>query len=52
VKECPFGAITLENNLAYIDNNLCRLCKKCVVACPTGAIQALNFPVIKKDENI
>ena len=52
VKECPFGAITLENNLAYIDNNLCRLCKKCVAACPTGAIKALNFPVIKKDENI
>lgn len=52
VKECPFGAITLENNLAYIDFNLCRLCKKCVAVCPTGSIKAINFPVIKKDENV
>ncbi|MBO7188205.1 MAG: RnfABCDGE type electron transport complex subunit B, partial [Tidjanibacter sp.] len=35
-KVCPFGAITVENNLAFIDSTKCRLCRKCVVECPTG----------------
>ena len=43
-KECSFDAITVENNLAYIDFNKCRLCRKCETACPTGAIVAVNFP--------
>ena len=28
-KECPFDAITITNNLAYIDFQKCRLCRKC-----------------------
>ena len=43
-KVCPFGAITVENNLAYIDFNVCKLCTKCVGECPTGAIHKFNFP--------
>lgn len=43
-KECKFEAITIANNLAYIDPNKCRLCRKCVVVCPTGAIHEVNFP--------
>ncbi len=43
-KECPFDAITIENNIAYIDDDKCRLCRKCVAVCPTGAITELNFP--------
>lgn len=43
-KECAFGAITIENNLAYIDYTKCKLCRKCVVACPTGAIHETNMP--------
>jgi ferredoxin len=43
-KECPFGAITVENNLAYIDFNKCRLCRKCVTVCPKKAILDVNFP--------
>lgn len=43
-KVCPFEAITIENNLAYIDYNKCKLCRKCVLECPTGAILAPNFP--------
>jgi ferredoxin len=43
-KVCEFDAITIENNLAYIDYNKCRLCRKCEDQCPTGAIHAVNFP--------
>ena len=46
VKACAKEAITLENNLAYIDFTKCKLCKKCVSECPTGAIHAVNFPVL------
>ena len=44
VKACPFEAITLENNLAYIDFEKCRLCRKCVDECPQHSIMAVNFP--------
>ena len=43
-KECAFDAITITNSLAYIDNDKCRLCRKCVSVCPTSAITELNFP--------
>ena len=43
-KACPFEAITVTNNLAYIDFNKCKSCRKCVAECPTGAIHAVNFP--------
>lgn len=48
-KACEFDAIVIENNLAYIDYNKCRLCRKCVEVCPTGAIHELNFPAKKFD---
>lgn len=47
-KECAFDAITISNNLAYIDFEKCRLCRKCVDVCPTGAIHAINFPPKKQ----
>ena len=47
-KECAFDAIKIENNLAYIDHNKCRLCRKCVEVCPTNAIHELNFPPKKE----
>lgn len=43
-KACPFEAITIENNVAYIDFNICKSCRKCVTECPTGAIHDVNFP--------
>ncbi len=56
---CPFDAIIIENNVAYIDYNKCKLCRKCVTVCPTGAIVDENFPTpapmpkpVVKPENI
>ena len=49
-KACPFDAITIENNLAYIDYNKCRLCRKCAIECPTGAILETGFPTRKQVE--
>ncbi|MDR0765738.1 MAG: RnfABCDGE type electron transport complex subunit B [Odoribacteraceae bacterium] len=43
-KDCSFEAIVVEDNLAYIDFRKCRLCRKCVSSCPTGAIREVNFP--------
>jgi Na+-translocating ferredoxin:NAD+ oxidoreductase subunit B len=47
-KECKFDAITIENNLAYINFEKCTLCRKCVGVCPTNAIWEVNLPERKK----
>lgn len=49
VKACPFDAITLTDNLAYIDPDKCRLCRKCVAVCPTQSILEINFPQKNQD---
>lgn len=43
VETCPFGAITLEDDIAVIGDK-CTYCGACVEVCPVGAI------VLKKDE--
>ncbi len=51
VKTCEkFQAITLENNLAHIDAEKCKMCRKCEEACPKGAIHGFNFPPRKPKE--
>ncbi len=48
LKVCEFDAIVIENFKAYIDYEKCKLCRKCVLECPTGAIHELNFPPRKE----
>ena len=45
--ECQFDAITIADNLSYIDPDKCRLCRKCEKICPTHSIVAVNFPITK-----
>lgn len=45
----PHEAITVANNLSYIDFEKCKLCRKCEAVCPTHAIHAVNFPVRKAE---
>ena len=40
-KNCPSGAITVENNLASIDQSKCTHCGTCVDKCPKKAIKAV-----------
>ena len=43
-KTCTHDAITVENNVAYIDFAKCKLCRECEAVCPTGAIHGVGFP--------
>jgi electron transport complex protein RnfB len=45
---CPWEAITMDNNLAFIDSEKCRLCRKCAPECPTNSIIETGFPPKKE----
>ena len=51
-KVCSFDAITISNNVAYIDFTKCKLCSKCIAECPTGAIVSVNFPAKKAAKEV
>ena len=51
-KVCAFDAITIDNNLAYIDSEKCKLCRKCVNECPTGAIHLENMDPLPKEPKV
>ena len=50
VDVCVFDAITMENNLAFINFEKCKLCRKCAPVCPTDAIHEINFSPRKEKE--
>ena len=41
-KVCPNGAITMKNNLAYLDPKKCTNCGECAKACPKQLIKDSN----------
>ncbi len=48
-KTCPFEAVTLADNLAYINPDACRTCGKCISECPSKAIHATFTPLVKNE---
>jgi Na+-translocating ferredoxin:NAD+ oxidoreductase subunit B len=51
-KVCPYEAIVMKNNLAFIDSYKCKLCRKCFPECPTNSIIETGFPVKKSKEEL
>lgn len=46
VKKCNYGAISIVNEIAIINSDLCKGCTMCVAACPKNLIEMRN--AIKK----
>ena len=42
-KACPYGAITVTDNLAVIDYEKCTFCGACTDVCPTGCLKKTHF---------
>ena len=49
-KQCPVGAITVENNLAHIDQEKCTHCGLCATKCPKKAIAVLDNGNLEVEE--
>lgn len=47
VNVCPFGAISIKNGVAVVDENLCQACGKCLKECPKGIIK-----LVPKDSRV
>ena len=43
-KEATTGEGPTDSNIAYIDQDKCRLCRKCESVCPQDAIHSNGFP--------
>lgn len=39
VSVCPFGAISIKNGIAVVDEKLCQACGKCLKSCPKNLIK-------------
>lgn len=48
LKVCPYDAIVMKNNKAFI-NEYCQLCMTCINACPEGAIVETETEIQDKD---
>lgn len=49
-KVCNFGAITVNNNLASVDQKKCTHCGECAKQCPTGCLKFLTLPNMEEVE--
>ncbi|MDR3562851.1 MAG: Fe-S cluster domain-containing protein [Negativicutes bacterium] len=54
MRECPYGAIKMENNLAVVDSKVCvEQCSdaKCLAKCPTKAIRPAVMGIVPGTED-
>lgn len=54
VRECPYGAVKVENNLAIVDSAVCQAqCSdaKCLAKCPTKAIRPAVLGIVPGTED-
>jgi two-component system phosphate regulon sensor histidine kinase PhoR len=51
-KNCPSGAIQMENNLARIDYSKCTGCGTCAQKCPAGCISFHDIPVAEPESKV
>ena len=49
LEACPFGAITIEDDVARIDLGRCNLCGACVDACEYDAIEIVEKSPVHRD---
>ena len=40
---CPAGAVTVTDNLAYVDSEKCTSCGQCIEVCPVHVITGVDF---------
>ena len=43
VKVCEYGALSIVNGIAHVDEEKCMGCKKCTAACPKGLISMVPY---------
>ncbi|MDR2344054.1 MAG: 4Fe-4S dicluster domain-containing protein [Spirochaetaceae bacterium] len=46
---CTSGAISIKDNIVYIDTKKCIGCKNCVIACPFGAVEIVETAEVAND---
>lgn len=54
VRECPYGGVKVENNVAVVDVNVCKAqCSeaKCLIKCPTKAIRPAVLGIVPGTED-
>ncbi|MCS7177955.1 MAG: 4Fe-4S binding protein [Anaerolineae bacterium] len=44
LERCPFGALSVPEDIAIVDGNRCLGCGVCVSACPAGALRLERLP--------
>jgi len=51
-KACPEEAITLEDSLAVVDPDKCKVCGECMEKCPTGVIRQILPAEVEESEAV
>ena len=50
VAQCPFGALSLVDNCAFVEETKCKFCGKCATVCPCEAITVVKEEMEAKDD--